>query len=800
MLISLRWLSDYVDCPFSPERIAEGLTMAGLEVEALWPRYPQLKNVITARIESIDRHPGADRLHICTVSGGNSQYRVVCGAPNARAGAIVPFAMPGAVLPGGTIKEAVVRGEVSQGMLCSEKELELGEDQSGIWLLPSETPVGIPLDQALGIQDFLMEVAITPNRGDCLSVIGIAREVAALGRTSVKYPEISLDEAGPPVETLTSVTLDDPSGCPRYTARLIQGVKIGPSPEWLRTRVEAVGLRSINNIVDVTNYLMMEFGQPLHAFDFDRLREGRIVVRKAASSERFTTLDSVDRELPEDTVMICDGKGPVAVGGIMGGLNSEISQATTNVLIESAYFLPQSIRRSSRRLGLKTESSYRFERGIDPDGVLRALDRAAQLMREVGGGTIARGRIDAYPVPLTQPVLTLRVDRTNRFLGTKLSASAMQEVLERIEMRVEKLGQNELKVVPPSFRPDITREVDLTEEIARLAGYDSIPVTSPVVAVESAPSDPHQRARRELKNFLVGTGFFEVINYSFISYDALKKLRYPEGDPRLAPVRLKNPLSDEQAVMRTSLIPGLLQNARYNIDHRSENLKIFELSKVFLPKEGELLADEPHHIAGAMAGGRIPQILYGGSEEITYVDVKGAVESILQFFRIEGIRFRAESLPPWLDPHASASVYVGTVHLGELGKVHPEVREAFGLKQPVFLFRLDFDQLFALRGSTPFYSSLPKFPAIERDMALIADEQLQAEEPLDFISTLNELLLERIEIFDIFRSPQLGTGKKSIGYRLTYRAADRSLTDEEVNIVHGNLVEKVLNKFSVSLR
>ena len=397
MLISLKWLSDYVDCPLSPERISEGLTMAGLEVEALWPRYPHLKNVITVRIESVEPHPGADRLSICTVSSGSTRYRIVCGAPNARAGQIVPLAMLGAELPGGTIREAVVRGEVSQGMLCSEKELELGEDRSGIWLLPPETPPGMPLDEALGIQDYLMEVAITPNRGDCLSVIGIAREVAALCGTSVKYPAISLDESGPPVETLTSVTIDDPVGCPRYTARLIQGVQIGPSPEWLRNRVEAAGLRSINNIVDVTNYIMMELGQPLHAFDFDRLRENRIVVRKAVKGERFTTLDNVERELPEDTVLICDGKGPVAIGGIMGGLNSEISPDTANVLLESAYFQPLSIRRSSRRLGLKTESSYRFERGIDPEGVLRALDRAARLMREVGGGIVAKGAIDVYP-------------------------------------------------------------------------------------------------------------------------------------------------------------------------------------------------------------------------------------------------------------------------------------------------------------------------------------------------------------------------------------------------------------------
>ncbi len=800
MLISLKWLSEYVDCPLSPERMAEGLTMAGLEVESLSPRYPQLKNVIVARVDSVEPHPGADRLKICSVSAGSTSYRVVCGAPNVTAGSLVALAVPGAELEGGTVREAIVRGQLSQGMLCSEKELGLGEDHSGIWLLPGDIPVGMALDVALGIDDMLMEVAITPNRGDCLSVFGIAREVAALCRMPAKFPETSLEETGPPIESLTSVTIDDPDGCPRYTARLIRGVRIGPSPQWLKNRVEAAGVRSINNIVDVTNFIMLELGQPLHAFDFDRLREHRIVVRKSAPGERFTTLDGAERELSADTVMICDGVGPVAIGGIMGGLNSEISPDTANVLIESAYFQPLSIRRSSRRLALKTESAYRFERGTDPEGVLQALDRAARLMHEVGGGIIASGSIDVYPRPVTPPVITMRVDGINRFLGTDLSADAMKEVLERIDMRVEQNGEGRFEVVPPPFRPDITREVDLAEEVARLTGYDEIPVTSPMAAVEAAPLDPHQRARRELKRRMESTGFFEVINYSFIAQDALKKLRLPEGEPGLDPVRLKNPLSDEQAVMRTSLVPGLLQNARYNFDRKCEGLRIFELSKVFLPQKGELLADEPYHIAGAMAGRRAPQLLYGGEQQVDYADIKGAAEFILQFFGIEDVLFRVESLPPWLDPYGSASVFVGEKRLGELGRVHPEVEEAFDIKRPVYLFRLNFDRLFSLRGPSPFFTSLPKFPAVARDIALIAVEKLPVENVLDFISSFKEPLLECIEIFDIFRSEQIGAGKKSVGYRLTYRAADRSLTDEEVNAIHAKLVEKVVQKFGVSLR
>jgi phenylalanyl-tRNA synthetase beta chain len=799
MLISLKWLSDYVDCPLCAERIADGLTMAGLEVESLSLRYPQLNNVLSVRIEAVEPHPNASRLKICVVSGPDGPLRIVCGAPNAQAGSIVPLALPGAELPGGIIREAKVRGELSKGMLCSQKELGLGEDQSGIWILPSGTPVGVPLDEALGIRDYLMEVAITPNRGDCLSVIGVAREVAALSNTSLKYPSISVNEADVPIETLTSVTLEDFKGCPRYCARVIRGLKTGPSPEWLKNRVEALGIRSISNIVDVTNYVMMEFGQPLHAFDFDRLREHRIVVRKAEPGERFVTLDGVERDLPENAVMICDGVGPVAVGGVMGGLNSEIGPDTRDVLIESAYFDPLSIRRTGKRLGLNTESSYRFERGIDPEGVLRALDRAAGLMLEVGGGTAAAGRIDVYPKPIKAPEIILRVARTNRLLGTGLSSSDMQKMLERIEMRVEELDSDRLRVTAPGFRGDITREIDLCEEIARLSGYDAIPVTSPVATVEAASFDPHQRARRELKDLLAGAGFFEVINYSFISSESIGKLGYPQDDPKMAPVRLKNPLSDEQSVMRTTLLPGLFQNARYNLDHRSENFRIFELSKIFLPRKDDLLADEPHHLAGVLAGKRVPQGLYSCGD-LDFTDVKGVVEAVFRFMRIDDVRFLAESLPPWLDSGASACVFARGERVGELGRVHSRVLEAFDFKRPVFAFRLDFDKLFALMGPLPVYRGLPKFPPVARDMALIADGKIPVQEPFDFIRSLNEPLLESVEIFDIFKSDQLGADKKSIGYRLTYRASDRSLTDEEVNVLHAGLVGKVTAKFEVSLR
>lgn len=801
MIVSLKWLRNYVDVYTSVEELADRLTMVGLEVEGISQRYPLSDDVVTARVETVEMHPRADRLHVCSVAVGGSTYRVVCGAPNVEVGMVAPLALPGARLADGTtLREAVIRGQVSHGMLCSRKELGLDEDASGIWELPPETPVGVPVREALGLDDVIVDVSITPNRGDCLSILGIAREVSAVCKSPLRYPSVAVKESGPAIESMSSVTVNDPIGCPRYSARIVQGVTVGPSPAWLREKVEAVGIRSINNIVDVTNFILMELGQPLHAFDFDRLREHRIVVRRASEGEKFRTLDGVDRTLFADTLLICDGVGPVAVAGIMGGENSEIRQETKRVLIESAYFDPLCIRRTGKKLGLRSEASYRFERGVDPNGVIRALDRAAQLMLEVGGGEAATGRIDVYPTPYRAPELVLRVARTNRFLGTNLDVSEMVDALRRIEMKVDVLDDDRLQVTPPSFRPDITREVDLTEEIARLVGYDRVPVSSPVAKVESAPLDPHLAARQEVKELLKGAGFFEVLTYSFISLESLQKLRFAPEDPRLRPIRLMNPLSEEQAVMRTSLVPGLLQTAVHNFGRLNEDLRIYELSKVFLPSDGQVLPAETHCLAGLAAGKRAPHLLYGSEDETDYTDVKGAVEAVLELFNLERLRYAAEDLPPYFDAGCAASVFCRDRRLGSLGRLHPAVEEAFDFKKPIYLFELDFDEVYAVKYPFPMFRPLPRFPAVARDMALVVDENLQVQDPLDFILRQEEGLLEKIELFDIYRNPQFGPGRKSIGYRLVYRAADRSLTDEEVNVVHNGLVAKVLDIFHAVLR
>ncbi len=801
MIISLNWLREYVDFTLSLDELVHRLTMVGLEVEGASELYPFLKGVIVGRVEEVGPHPGADRLKLCKVSDGNRLLSIVCGAPNVQAGQTIPVALPGTRLAGGvTLHETRIRGELSQGMICSRSELGLGDDQAGIWVLEDGLPLGTPLGDALGINDTIVDVSITPNRGDCLSIVGIAREVAAIAGTCVKYPSLDLHESGPDASTLVSVDTEDAVACPRYAARVVEGIRVGPSPAWLQKKIEAVGLRSINAIVDVTNLILMELGQPLHAFDLDKIRGNRIIVRKASEGERFTTLDGQERSLHDDTLLICDGEGPVAIAGIMGGLDSEITENTTRVLIESAYFQPLSIRKTGKRIGLRSESSYRFERGVDPEGVIRALDRAAQLMAELGGGQVRTGRVDVYPHPISVPEIGLRVERTNAFLGTGLDISEMERVLRSIEMQVAQVGPDVLKVVPPAFRSDITREVDLMEEVARLVGYDHVPVTYPKGELTGAELDPHMQARVVTRGALQAAGFYEVINYAFINEDYLRRLGFAPEDSLVNPVRVKNPLSEDQGIMRTTLIPGVLQAASRNLGYRNENLRLFELSKVFLPLEGESLPHEPHRVAGLMTGKRDPHLLYGTDEAVDFADIKGAVEIVLKPFNLPDIEFLDRNMPPYLHPGESSMVCCRGQILGSLGKLHPRVEEAFDFKKPVFVFELDYDMLFAMRQEHPLFTALPRFPSVARDIALVLDETVPVRSPLMYMEGLGESLLECLEIFDIYQNPQIGEGKKSVGYRLVYRASDRSLTDEEVNVRHAVLVDKVCAEFNAILR
>jgi phenylalanyl-tRNA synthetase beta chain len=806
MKVSLSWLKDYVAIDVDVVKLAEALTMAGLEVEALVGRYAYLDRVVVGRIVEIAPIPQADTLSLCRVDVGTGIKPVVCGATNIKEGNLVPIALPGAQLPSGeTVEAGRIRGEVSEGMLCSEAELALGMDSSGILLLSDQAKPGLGVAGALGLSDTVIEFDLTPNRSDCFSIIGIAREVAAILKTRVKYPKVNLPPGEIPVEELSSVTIEAPDHCPRYAARVVTDVRVGPSPFWLQDRLHSVGLRAINNVVDVTNFVLMEMGQPLHAFDFDRLAEHRIVVRTAQEGQTFTTLDGTERTLSPDMLMICDGKRPVALAGIMGGLESEIEAQTTRVLIESAYFNPITTRRTAKRLGLSTESSHRFERGVDPEGVRSAPDRAAQLIVELAGGKLAEGVIDVYPRPFPERVIELSVKRTNGLLGTRLSQDEVGAYLKSIELEVEPLDQDRLKVVPPTFRVDIMRPEDLMEEVARLRGYDQIPTTHPVSDVVARKPDKKLPVRDRLRQLLAGCGFSEVVTYSFISREACDQLLLHGQDPRRQMVSILNPLTEDQTVLRTSLLPGLLATMYRNSKQRNEDVKIFELGKVFLrpPTAGQdRLPEEIEMISGLWTGARHAKTWHFEETKVDFYDIKGVVEALCAGLSITRVRFAPLTSAdfPYLRPGYAAQIQAGNEGLGAVGELSTEVLKDFGLNQVAYCFDLNFDRFVDHASEEKRAKAPSRFPYTTRDMALILSNTVEVQALLDFVEGMEQSLIERVEIFDVYTGSPIPKGSKSLGLRFTYRSSERSLTDDEVNGIHEAMTRDVLKKFNAHLR
>ena len=775
--------------------------MAGLEVEAIEPFHFGLELVEVGSIQSIKQHPTVENLQVCKVQGSGGSLDVVCGAPNVAKGQMVPLALDGACLADGAeVSSAEIHGVFSQGMLCSEKELGLGGDASGIMVLDSNLSPGTPLAEALELDDVVLDIGITPNRGDCLSLVGIAREVAALFGLPWSLPPISLKETGPPVGTLTSVTIEDPDLCPRYAARVVENITIKPSPLWLRHRLEAQGIRAINNIVDVTNYVMLELGQPLHAFDYHRLDGNRIVVRRAQPNETFATLDGQKHELQPDMLLICDASQGVALAGIMGGLDSEIAPDTNTVLIESAHFQPTGTRRTAKALGMSTESSYRFERGVDPEGVLAALDRAAQLMVELGDGELAAGSIDVYPVPIGQESIQLHVSKTNRFLGTDLTRKEICKHLESIQLEVRTAEDDLLIVDPPSFRADLSREVDLMEEVARLAGYDRIPSASPMARLASAKPAQDQVIRQHTKQLLATHGFCEIVSYSFISPQSVELLQLEEDDPRRRLLPLRNPLSEEQAVMRTSLVPGMLETAARNQRQNNFDLRLVEISKVFFSRGAEELPEERFNLCGLLSGRRRPLGWNEPAEGVDFFDIKGALEAIFLGLGVADIRWANTDLAPYLKPDAAARVFLADTCLGDLGEVHPKVLEDFDLKGPIYIFDIDFDLLMEKTVSLKTFKPLPRFPAVNRDLAIVVSGPVAAQDLLDYLEKHRPQYSESIILFDQYYGKQVEKGKKSLAFRITYRSEERSLTDLEVNEIHTAFSQKVISAFQAEIR
>lgn len=806
MKVSLSWLREYVDIRMEPGELAEALTMAGLEVDTYYDRYARLEAVTTAKIIAVAPHPNADRLKCCDVDTGNGVVRVICGAPNAAVDMVVPLARPGTELPDGrTIGETEIRGVDSHGMLCSEIELELGTDASGLMVLSSDLELGLPLNRALGLNDTVFDIDLTPNRPDCLSVVGIAREVAAIQKTPLKPPEIPAAQPGDAISQQTSVVIDDPDLCPRYAARLIDGVTVGPSPSWLQDRLLSVGQRPINNLVDVTNFVMLELGQPLHAFDFDRLADNRIVVRRAEAGERFTTLDNKERLLDTETLMICDGEKPVAVGGVMGGLNSEIEMDTRRVLLESAYFNPVSIRRTAKKLGLNTEASHRFERGVDPEGTLLAINRAARLIAEVGGGRLVTGVIDAHPEPTSTPPIALSIYETNRILGTDLDEKAISDLLASVGFHVadRRVDGSDvvLTVERPSCRVDVAIAEDLVEEVARLWGYGNIPTRTPLIRSALGDINPMLDLRSRVRRLMTGFGFTEAINYSFISAAACDRLRLTGDDPRRKTVHILNPITEDQAVMRTSLVPGLLDTLARNLSQQVREVKVFEVGKGFWADAADTQPEEREMAAGLWSGSQLEPGWHGKPVSCDFYDIKGALEGLLAGLRADGAVFAPvdEMLGAYLRPGHGAVLNLGGQPVGIVGEVHPEVLESHGVKQSAFVFELDLDRLSAGLDDTITVRPIPRFPGTTRDVTLILDRRIPAADALNHIETAREPLVESVRVFDVFEGEPIPGGQKSLSLRVAYRSPDGTLEDEEINRIHQKLTQGLLDALGAAL-
>ncbi len=797
MNVTLNWLKTYIDFEFSPNELAERLTMLGVEVEAIKQLGTGLDGIVVGRVDVVGRHPNADKLVLCQVDVGEAEFlQIVCGAPNVREGMFAPVATIGATLPIGlTIKSAKLRGEISQGMLCSEKELGLSEDAAGLMELSADISVGTPLTEALRLDDVMFELEVTPNRPDCLSLIGVAREIRAETGNPLKLPRVDLEENETDIRDLTSVTIDAPDLCPRYAARVIQGVKVAESPAWLQQRLESVGVGVVNNIVDVTNFVLMEYGQPLHAFDYHKLSENRIVVRRAADDERLTTLDEVDRELTTDALVIADAEKPVALAGIMGGYDSEITETTCDVLLESAYFNPSSIRATAKALGINTEASYRFERGADPGAVLAALDRAAQLIAELAGGTVCKGTVDVYPGEEPLREIQFRPDRVNFVLGTELEATEMEQILSRLGFDVEASG-SAYQVTIPTFRSDITREIDLIEEIARVYGYDNIPTTLPKGDIPVPASDPKVEVRRCLKHFLLAAGMMEAVNYSFCDPNCFGKIRLASDNPLRDAVPLRNPLSPEMSLLRTTLIPGLLENTQHNRNHQINTIGLFEIGGVFV-RDGD--QKEPERIAGILAG-QIGDGIYGNPyRSPDFFDIKGLVEGMLEACGITEYTLQKTDVPTF-HPGRNAAVLLGEKPVGTFGEAHPVVLENYDLPYKAYLFEFDLEALVDVAVFAKSFEPISIYPKVERDLAIVLDKMVLSNMPIELIYTTGGEWVESVRLFDVYEGEQVPEGKKSLAYTIVYHSANETLTDKAVNALHDKVVKRLNQELGAELR
>lgn len=824
MLISMNWLKTLVDVPDTLEAFCDKLDMTGTGVEGVNKTGDNFEHIVTAQVLAKELHPDSDHLWVTTVDvgahnvdaeGNPEPLQIVCGAQNFKAGDHIVTAMVGAELPGDfKIKKSKLRGVVSMGMNCSERELGLGNDHEGIMILPEDAPVGMLFAEYQGLSDTVVDLEITPNRPDCLSMRGMAREVGAMYDIDHRPEHYELVENAENVADYVKVDIEDAELCPRYTARLIRGVQIGPSPEWLAQRVTACGARSINNVVDVTNYILFSLGQPLHAFDFDTLpkaEDGKahIVVRAAGDGEQFTALDEVERKLTGDMAVITDGEKPVALAGVMGGLDSEVTDATVNILLESASFSTSHTSRTSRNLSLISESSLRFERGVDAAGCADCSAEAAALMAEVCGGEVVGGIIDVYPVAKEPLTLPFRCQRFCELVGAEVTKAEITGILTRLGCEVSdgcpagcdfqadalaKAGDI-FTVVAPTFRPDLEREIDLYEEVLRLWGMDKVASTLPGGRGRIGGRTPEQVTIARIGEALRAGGMNETMTYSLCDAEDLARLRMP-AEGRGEATELINPMSSEQSVMRQSIIPGLLRSVAYNQSRGVANVQLYEEGIVFFAAEGRKQPKEKKLVAGVLAGSWADPAWNEPARELGFFDAKGIIENILRELCVKKVRFKELSAEdaPHLQPGRAAEVLSGGTSLGWLGEIHPLALEAFDAKGPVAAFELDLGALVKSANKARDYKDVPRFPAVQIDLAIVVDESVTAQQVTQAITSAGGNLLDTVQLFDVYRDDErVGAGKKSLAFSLAYRAADKTLTSEEVDKAHDRLVKKVCN-------
>ncbi len=793
MKVPMSWFGDYTDMSgITPEEYARVLTMTGSKVEGTENLGAEINNVVAGKILEIKPHENSDHLVICQVdAGGAAPIQIVTGAPNVKVGQTVPVALHKSTLPGGVkITKGKLRGVMSEGMMCSHEELgitpeDLGyEPEYGILILDDEIKAGTDIKDVFGLNEDVIEYEITSNRPDCFSVIGLARETAVSFKRPFKVEKPTFSVCDDTIDAHLSVEVQDKEKCLRYSARMVKDVKIAPSPKWMRDRLKASGIRAINNIVDITNYVLLEYGQPMHAFDLRDLAGGKIIVRRADEGEIIKTLDEQDRKLTNDDLVIADGERAVAVAGVMGGFNSEVKPDTATVIFESATFNGASVRRTAQRIGLRTESSSRYEKGLDPNNTIPAVERACQLVEMLGCGKVCDGCVDIIGHIPEQPKMAFRPNKINAFLGTDIPTEDMVKILTDLEVQVD---TEAMTLVPPSFRPDLVGEADIAEEIARFYGYDKIPTTLLSGDTTTGGRTFEQSVCEKIGELLTGQGMYEICTYTFTSPTVFKKLNIADDSPLRNVVKISNPLGEDTSVMRTTTLGSMMETLARNYNRRNPEARLYEIGKIYIPT-GEILPDEPEII---MLG------MYGGCD---FYDLKGVCETLLDGLGIKDAEYKAVKDNPSFHPGRTAAVYAGGVCLGTLGQIHPTVVKNFGMNTPVYAAELDLAKVIAAMNTDVKYKRLPKFPSVTRDIAVIVDKNVPVADIEAVIKKSGGNILESVTLFDVYEGAQIPEGKKSAAYSAEFRAADRSLTGDEVNAVFDKTVKALKDELGAELR